>query len=106
LAPGGVVCFRDYGIYDHAMLRFSPSQRTEERTYVRGDGTLARFFTVEEARDAFGAAGFVEVGGGEGAEAADQDPLRYCCVHNENKRKGIKMRRVFVHGTWMRPMDS
>jgi len=106
LAPGGVVCFRDYGIYDHAMLRFSPSQRTEERTYVRGDGTLARFFTVEEARDAFGAAGFVEVGGGEGAEATDQDPLRYCCVHNENKRKGIKMRRVFVHGTWMRPMDS
>ena len=48
VSPGGVVFFRDYGVYDLPMLRFAPSARRESRVYARGDGTLARFFLVEE----------------------------------------------------------
>ena len=98
--PGGLVCFRDYGAYDLPMLRFPPSQRLADRQYARMDGTLARFFTVDEVRTMFREAGLVEEGAGSDGEAT---PVRYCCVHNENKRKGILMKRVFVHGAWRKP---
>ena len=98
--PGGLVCFRDYGAYDLPMLRFPPSQRLADRQYARMDGTLARFFTVDEVRTMFREAGLVEEGTGSDGEAT---PVRYCCVHNENKRKGILMKRVFVHGAWRKP---
>ncbi len=98
--PGGLVCFRDYGAYDLPMLRFPPSRRLADRQYARMDGTLARFFTVDEVRTMFREAGLVE----EGAESdGEATPVRYCCVHNENKRKGILMKRVFVHGAWRKP---
>ena len=71
-----------------------------DRQYARMDGTLARFFTVDEVRTMFREAGLVEEGAGGDGEAT---PVRYCCVHNENKRKGILMKRVFVHGAWRKP---
>ena len=104
LRPGGVVCFRDYGLYDLPMLRFPPNQRVGERTYVRQDGTLARFFTLDEVRVMFKDAGLVEEVVAAGGDTTTREPVRYCCVHNENKKKGIKMRRVFVHGVWKKPL--
>ena len=103
LPPGGFVFFRDYGAYDLPMLRFAPSARrggARSRVYARGDGTLARFFLVDEIRDAFANAGFEEV-----TDRDDAEPVRYCCVHNENRKKGIKMRRVFVHGVFRKPRE-
>ncbi|CAI5523270.1 unnamed protein product [Closterium sp. Naga37s-1] len=59
-----------------------------DRLYQRGDGTLAYFFSVEEVRVLMGAAGF------------ECKEVEYCCVRNENRRKGREMKRVWVHGVF------
>ena len=46
LAPGGCVLLRDYGRYDHAMLRFSAGHKLGDSFYVRQDGTRAYYFSI------------------------------------------------------------
>jgi len=39
------VLVRDYGLYDHAMLRFAPGHKLADSFYVRQDGTRAYYFS-------------------------------------------------------------
>ncbi|KAI3894501.1 hypothetical protein MKW92_033084 [Papaver armeniacum] len=92
LRPGGVLLFRDYGLYDMTMLRFPPNQRIGLREYVRSDGTRSYFFCLETVRELFVAAGFIEL------------ELDYCCINSVNRRNGKSMRRVWVHGKFQKPI--
>jgi methyltransferase-like protein 6 len=58
MSHGGLVFFRDYAIYDKAMLRFSEKSKISDQFYVRQDGTRAYFFTKSEVIDLFAQANF------------------------------------------------
>ncbi|XP_039792317.1 methyltransferase-like protein isoform X2 [Panicum virgatum] len=91
LKPGGLLLFRDYGLYDMTMLRFLPHQRVGFWEYMRSDGTLSYFFTLDTVRELFHAAGLITL------------ELEYCCVRSVNRKNGKKMQRVWVHGKFMKP---
>jgi methyltransferase-like protein 6 len=90
LKPGGVVVFRDYGQYDMAQLRFHGRQLVDDESLVYGrlDGTLSHFFAVDDVRDLFSCRGF---------RARE---CKYCTVKLRNKKTGLGMKRVFVHGVF------
>ncbi|KAL8210572.1 hypothetical protein R6Q57_005009 [Mikania cordata] len=92
LKPGGLLFFRDYGLYDMTMLRFEADQRVGFREYKRSDGTRSYFFSLDIARGLFLGAGFIEV------------ELEYCCVKSVNRRKQKTMHRVWIHGKFQKPM--
>ncbi|WMV53765.1 hypothetical protein MTR67_047150 [Solanum verrucosum] len=91
LKPGGLLLFRDYGLYDMTMLRFEPEQRVGYREYIRSDRTRSHFFCLDSVRDLFCGSGFTEL------------ELEYCCVQSVNRRNGKIMRRVWIHGKFQKP---
>jgi len=58
--PNSIVCFRDYGIYDAAQLKFSSAKnhKLEENLYIRQDGTMSYFFSIEYLKTLFESEGF------------------------------------------------
>ncbi|KAM7532218.1 hypothetical protein LguiB_035628 [Lonicera macranthoides] len=94
LKPGGLLLFRDYGLYDMTMLRFEAEQRVGFREYMRSDGTRSYFFCLESTRDLFVGAGFIEV------------ELEYCCINSVNRRNGKTMQRVWIHGKFRKPVQK
>ncbi|ETW06382.1 hypothetical protein, variant [Aphanomyces invadans] len=98
LRPGGVVCFRDYGLYDLAMMRSTKKVHAGApchdenlgNVYYRGDGTLATFFSIQDVAALFVDGGFAVV---------END---YCTVRLRNRRTNTNMDRVWVHGTFVK----
>jgi len=86
LRPGGLALFRDYGRGDLAQLRFAPGHWLGGDLYVRGDGTLAHFFTAE---------GLVADFEAEGFETLECDFRRTEVL---NRATGLRMPRVWVQG--------
>ncbi|RWS03042.1 methyltransferase-like protein, partial [Dinothrombium tinctorium] len=92
LKPGGIVIFRDYGIYDHAMLRFKNGHKLSENFYVRQDGTRAYYFSEDILSSLF--------------ENANFEILinRYVLRDTVNKKEGISVPRVFIQAKFMKPL--
>ncbi|XP_068670691.1 tRNA N(3)-methylcytidine methyltransferase METTL6-like [Montipora foliosa] len=92
LKPGGVLFFRDYGLYDHAMLRFNPANKLSDNFYVRQDGTRAYYFSKGQVERLFHQAGF---------QTVDSD---YAHRRTVNKKEGIDVPRIFVQARFMKPV--
>ncbi|EGD80662.1 methyltransferase-like protein 6 [Salpingoeca rosetta] len=90
LKAGGAVCFRDYGIYDHAMLRFKKGHKLAPQLYYRQDGTRAFYFELEQTRALFKEFGL------------EADDLAYVSRRTINKKEGVDLARVFVQGTFVK----
>lgn len=90
LRPGGVVCFRDYGLYDLAMRR--NAKQLAPSLYYRSDGTLAYFFSREDLEQLF-----VQQ---TGLRMLDNE---YCTVRLKNRKKNVVMDRVWLHAKAQKP---
>lgn len=90
IKPGGVLLFRDYGLYDHAMLRFKPGHKLAENFYVRQDGTRAYYFSTDYTESLFSSCGF--------------DTKMNTYIHKEtvNKKEGLCVPRIFVQGKYIK----
>lgn len=88
LKPGGVVLFRDYGLYDMAQLRFKAGSKIDDKLYVRQDGTRSYFFAVEQTKQLFEAAGF------------DIVSNEYIHRRTVNFKEGIDVPRIFLQGKY------
>ncbi len=56
LVDGGVISFQDYSVKD---MRMGKGREIEKNTFLKGDGLMAHFFTLDEVRGLF--SGMVEI---------------------------------------------
>ncbi|XP_052095452.1 tRNA N(3)-methylcytidine methyltransferase METTL6-like [Mytilus californianus] len=90
LKPGGCILFRDYGLYDHAMLRFGPGHKLCENFYVRQDGTRAYYFKTDELTLLMESAGY---------NCAN---CEYIQRETVNKKEGLCVPRIFVQAKFIK----
>ncbi|KAG9345103.1 hypothetical protein JZ751_009644 [Albula glossodonta] len=91
LKPGGIVLFRDYGLYDHAMLRFKSGSKLGENFYVRQDGTRSFFFSKELLAELFTGAGYQSL------------VNEYVMRETVNRKEGLCVPRVFLQSKLRKP---
>uniref|UniRef100_A0A6I8NDH7 tRNA N(3)-cytidine methyltransferase n=2 Tax=Ornithorhynchus anatinus TaxID=9258 RepID=A0A6I8NDH7_ORNAN len=94
LKPGKCVLFRDYGLYDHAMLRFKAGNKLGENFYVRQDGTRSYFFTDEFLAQLFRVTGYEEV------------VNEYVLRETVNRKEGLCVPRVFLQSKFRKPLKE
>uniref|UniRef100_A0A4W2HTG5 Methyltransferase 6, tRNA N3-cytidine n=1 Tax=Bos indicus x Bos taurus TaxID=30522 RepID=A0A4W2HTG5_BOBOX len=94
LKPGKSVLFRDYGLYDHAMLRFKAGSKLAENFYVRQDGTRSYFFT-----DEFLARLFLDTG-------YEEEMNEYVFRETVNKKEGLCVPRVFLQSKFRKSQKN
>ncbi|XP_070768509.1 tRNA N(3)-methylcytidine methyltransferase METTL6 isoform X1 [Enoplosus armatus] len=94
LKPRGIVLFRDYGLHDHAMLRFKAGSKLGENFYVRQDGTRSYFFSKELLAELFADTGLQPV-------AND-----YVLRETVNKKEGLCVPRVFLQSKFTKPASD
>ncbi|GAB1605083.1 methyltransferase-like protein 6 isoform X2 [Argonauta hians] len=94
IKPGGCLLFRDYGLHDYAMLRFSPGHKLAENFYVRQDGTRAYYFSTEVIERLVCEAGY------------EVSHLDYVKRETVNKKEGLCVPRIFVQGKFTVPLTS
>jgi len=92
LSPGGILLFRDYGLYDMAMIRFGPGSKIQENMYSRQDGTRSYFFKEEEMEKLAEEAGFQVL------------QNSFVSRRTVNKKDGLDVPRNFVQSKFRKPM--
>ncbi|KRX25883.1 Methyltransferase-like protein 6, partial [Trichinella nelsoni] len=92
LKAGAVVFVRDYGLFDHAQLRFGRGKKMEENLYVRQDGTFAYFFSEDALRKLFVDNGYEELS------------VSYISNKTINRKKNLEVPRIFIQETISRMM--
>nr|XP_060637817.1 tRNA N(3)-methylcytidine methyltransferase METTL6 [Anolis sagrei ordinatus]XP_060637818.1 tRNA N(3)-methylcytidine methyltransferase METTL6 [Anolis sagrei ordinatus] len=91
LKPGKCVLFRDYGLNDHAMLRFKSANKLGENFYVRQDGTRSYFFSDDFLAELFLSVGYKQV------------VNEYVLRETVNKKEGLCVPRVFLQSKFQKP---
>lgn len=91
LKPGGLVLFRDYGLYDMAQLRFKAGHKISENLYMRQDGTRSYYFSDTEIKSLFEKFGFAVVSN------------EYVHRRTVNPKENIDVGRIFLQGKFMKP---
>ncbi|VDM40025.1 unnamed protein product, partial [Toxocara canis] len=87
---GGTVIVRDYGVNDHAMIRFGRGAKLSDRFYARQDGTRAFYFQLEELEQLFLAEGY------------SVKRSEYLFRKTVNHEKNLAVDRVFVQAVFVR----
>jgi methyltransferase-like protein 6 len=90
LEIGGLVCVRDYALYDMAQLRLAEKKRCKlgENFYLKTDGTRVYYFSQESLRGLF--SNFEE----------EQNELHYRLI--ENRKEAKTMHRVWIQAKYRR----
>uniref|UniRef100_A0A915Q4M1 tRNA N(3)-methylcytidine methyltransferase n=1 Tax=Setaria digitata TaxID=48799 RepID=A0A915Q4M1_9BILA len=86
----GVVVVRDYGINDHAMVRFGRHCKLNERFYAKQDGTMTYYFKLEEMDGLFIQQGFHKV------------TSAYLLRKTINHQKDASVNRVFIQAVYIK----
>lgn len=89
LVPGGKVLFRDYGAFDHAMMRFGEGHKIDTNYYFRQDWTRVFYFSLEDTEVLFSKNGF---------QICENKFVNRKTV---NVKEGIDVDRVFVQGKFL-----
>lgn len=94
LKPGGLLLFRDYGLYDMAQLRFKPGHKIDENFYMRQDGTRSFYFSLDYLEEIFIAANF--------------EIVTSTYVHKKtiNRKENLSVPRIFVQSKIRRPLGE
>ncbi|KAL1916563.1 uncharacterized protein VTP21DRAFT_5754 [Calcarisporiella thermophila] len=92
LKPGGIILFRDYARYDAAQIKFakSPGHKLAKDLYVRQDGTLSHFGTVESISSTFEREGFKTI------------LCEYVYRQTTNRKLEMCVDRIFVQGKFQK----
>lgn len=91
LKKGGMLMFRDYGLYDMAQLRFKGENKIGENFYVRQDGTRTYFFSLEESKKLFESVGF------------EIEQNNFIQRRTVNKKEDVDVKRWFIQGKFIKP---
>ncbi|CAM6104464.1 unnamed protein product [Calypogeia fissa] len=94
LKPGGLILIRDYAVGDLAQERFMlKDQQISENFYVRGDGTLAYYFSEEGLQSLFEEEGF------------KCKETKVYCRQLENRSRKIVMDRRWIQAVFYLPQQ-